>query len=259
MKSIDESAPRALGLVEEGEAFRALSASAAAAPRSRPGRLRFSFHAGMSVAFLVTAFAGFAPTYYLKGLSHTPPLGPLLHVHGLVFTAWLLLLLTQTTLVAAHRVDLHKRLGIAGAMLAAVMVPLGWMTALAAARGGAARPGLASLSFLIFPLGQILLFAGFIGAALWKRRQPELHRRLVLIATACLMTPALSRLVGSPIVSLALTALFVVAGILHDWRSRGRVHPIYAWGVLVILLSGPARFALGHTGAWQSFARLLVE
>ena len=249
------------GLIEEGEAFRRLGADLAVPTPSKQARRGRGFHIGMSVAFLVTAFAGFAPTYYLKGLSHAPALSPGLHLHGAVFTAWLLLLFAQTALVAAHRVDLHRRLGIAGAILAAMMVPLGMMTAIAGAQRGSTRPGFEPMGFMIFPFGQVVLFAIFIGAALWNRRRSELHRRLVLVATACLMTPAITRLpfVGQrPILSLGLSALFVVAGMLHDWKSRGRVHPVYVKSVLVILLSGPARFALGQTAAWQSFARFLA-
>ena len=159
------------------------SIDASSIHHSSPARTGRAFHIGMSIAFLGTAFAGFAPTYFLKGLTHAPPLSPLLHVHAAAFTAWLVLLFTQSTLVAAHRVDVHRRLGIAGAVLAAAMVPLGMMAAIGAAQRASARPGLAPLVFLIFPLGQMVLFAVFIGGALWKRRRPEVHRRLVLLAT----------------------------------------------------------------------------
>lgn len=226
---------------------------------ARPGRI---FHTGMAIAFLVTAFAGFGPTYFLKEFYHTPPLTPLLHAHGLVFTSWLLLLFAQSALISARRVDLHKRLGIAGAVLAAAMIPLGVMTAIETARRGAATPGLEPLVFMIFPMGAIVMFAGFIGAALWKRRQPEVHRRLVLLGTVSIMTPAIARLpfVGrNPVLALVLSLLFVIAGIIHDWKSRRRIHPLYIWGGLIILLSGPLRSAIGHTAAWQSFARLIVE
>lgn len=246
------------GLIEEGEAFDRLRAEA----RSTPAGRRSTFHAGMSVAFLVTAFAGFAPTYYLKALSHAPPLSPLVHVHGLVFTAWLLLLFTQSALVAAHRIDLHRRLGVVGAVLAATMLPVGILTATAAARRGVAPPGFDPLVFLIFPITSVALFAGFIGAAMWRRRQPESHRRLMLLATISLMTPAIARLpvVGTrPVVGLLLSTLFVLAAMLNDWKARRPVHPSYLWGGLIILLSGPARFGLGHTEVWRSLARFLVE
>jgi hypothetical protein len=261
MNGSNEVALRVDGLIEEGEAFQRVRAGSAPAVRSVVVRNTRVFHTGMAVAFLVTTFAGFAPSYFLRGLSDRPPLSPLLHVHGMVFTSWLLLLFTQSALVAQHRVTWHRRLGIAGTILAAGMVPLGAMVSIEGARRGTAAGGLDSLVFLIFPLGQIVMFGALMGAAIWKRRQPEIHRRLVLLSTAVVITPAISRLpfVPNPMVSLALSALFVVAGMVHDWKSRGRVHPIYIWGALFILLSGPARFALGHTGAWQSFARFLVE
>ncbi|HTJ84172.1 MAG TPA: hypothetical protein VL400_20775 [Polyangiaceae bacterium] len=215
----------------------------------------------MAVAFLVTALVGFGPTYYLKGLTEAPPLSPLLHVHAAVFSAWLALLLGQTSLVAAHRVDLHRRLGMVGAALAATMIPLGIMTAIDAARRGSGPPGVEPAFFLIFPLGTIVMFGAFVGAALWKRRNPECHRRFMLLATITLMTPALARwpfVAQRPLPALALTTLFVVAAAIHDWRTRGRVHPIYVRGGLIILVSGPLRFFGGHSDIWQSFARLLI-
>lgn len=228
----------------------------------RPARPSRIFHTSMAVAFLITAVAGFGPTYFLKGLYPTPALTPLLHVHGAVFTSWLVLLIVQSGLVAAHRVDLHRGLGIAGGVLAAIMIPLGIMTAVEAARRGAATPGLTPLAFMVFPVGAVAMFAGFIGVALWKRRQPELHRRLILLGTVSIMTPAIARLPfagRSPVLALVLSLLFVVAGMIHDWKTRGRVHPLYIWGGLIVLLSGPVRNAIGNTEAWQSFARFLVE
>src|SRR5436190_20325222 len=72
------------------------------------------FYVGISALIAATVFAGFAPTYFLKSYFGSPPLIPLLHLHGLVFSSWIVLLLTQTTLVAANRTDIHRRLAIAG-------------------------------------------------------------------------------------------------------------------------------------------------
>ncbi len=237
-------APGIDGLIEEGEAFKRLGVA------SRTRR----FHTGMAIAFLVTAVAGFGPSYYRKGVAAASTLTPLVHVHALLFTGWLLLLLTQSGLVAARRVDIHRRLGIAGALLAAAMVPIGLMTAIATAR----RMG---IGLLVFQAGAIILFGAFVGAAIWKRRRPELHRRLILLATVSIMPPAIVRLPvvgGVPVLALLLSTVFVLAGIIHDYRSRARVHPVYVWGGLVLLLSAPLRLALGQTSAWQAFAHFLV-
>lgn len=224
-----------------------------------PARQDRIFHAGMAVAFLITAIVGFGPSYFFKPIHASPPLPSLLHVHGLVFTAWLVLLIVQSGLVRADRVDLHKRLGIAGAVLAAVMVVLGLYVAVDGARRGTSADGMTPLAFMIFPFGQVLLFAGFIGVGLWKRRRPELHRRLILLATICTLTPAISRMVDKrSLLAMFLTLGFVLIAMIHDWISRRRVHPVYIWGGAIILVSGPLRAVVGNSAAWQSFARFLV-
>jgi hypothetical protein len=240
------------GLIEEGEAFSTLSAKAAARATPKPlARRDRLFHTGMAVAFLATTFAGFAPTYFL-----------LLHVHGLVFTAWLVLVVIQSGLIKAERVRLHMTLGIGGAVLVAVMVPLVIMVSLAGFRHGTGGlNGDDPVVFLIFPIGQALMFGGVMAAAIWKRKNPEIHRRLIIVANAIVISPAISRLPfgGNPMVSLGLTSLFIVAGMVHDRWSGRRIHPIYIWSAVLLLLSGPVRFALGHTAAWRALALFMAQ
>jgi hypothetical protein len=259
------------GLIEEGEAFTALDAARApvAARHSRwlaeLAQRDRAFYRSSAIALLATLVLGFARTYFLKTAFHAPSLTPLLHLHGLVGTTWFVLLVVQTGLVSAGRVGLHMKLGIAGALVAAAFVPLGVMVPLAMARHGAVTPE--RLVFLIFPVTQALMFGGVVAAALWNRkRRPEAHKRLMLLGTALLVTPALSRLVlfvhvpegARPLVALVLSAAFLLAGMIHDRSVGRRVHPIYLWGTLAILLSAPVRFGLGHTVAWQSLARHVV-
>jgi hypothetical protein len=133
------------------------------------------------------------------------------------------------------------------------------MVAISGARHGKSADGMAPLAFMIFPFGQTMIFGAFIGAALWKRRQPELHRRLILLGTICLMTPAISRMVDQrSVLASILTLIFVVVAMIHDWRTRRRVHPLYIWGGLFLLLAGPLRAALSNMAAWQAFARFIV-
>jgi hypothetical protein len=96
------------------------------------GIVRRSYHAydnvffpAMAGLFLVFVFIGFAPTYYLAGLFRAPLPNLLVHIHGAVFSAWILLLITQTSLVDGSRVDVHRRLGMLGFGLACLMVVLG--------------------------------------------------------------------------------------------------------------------------------------
>lgn len=98
-------------------------------------RTEHSFFAGMALFIAATVFLGFARTYYLRPLipepSPPPPsLTPLIHVHGLLFTGWIVLLWAQVRLVGAGRVHLHRRLGVAGAAVAVAMIGVGTLTAL---------------------------------------------------------------------------------------------------------------------------------
>src|SRR3712207_7227817 len=107
-----------------------------------------------------------------------------LHLHGLIFSSWIVLLLAQTLLVAAKRTAVHRRLGWAGAGLAALMILVGTFTAVVRAKIVEVPPGSASpLIFLTIPLGDMLVFALLAGAAIYYRRKLDVHKRLMLLAT----------------------------------------------------------------------------
>src|SRR2546429_8432972 len=95
------------------------------------------FFSGMAIALTLTVFIGFARSYYLNGAFASPfALTPLLRWHGIAFTGWMVLLVTQTSLVAAHRTDLHRRLGVVGAGLAVVLMLLGPVVAISRTADG---------------------------------------------------------------------------------------------------------------------------
>jgi hypothetical protein len=223
------------------------------------------FFTGMAVAALITVFAGFARSYYFGAFFGAPRLTTLVHLHGVVFTSWILLFLTQTSLIAARRTDLHRRVGIAGAVLAMLMLVVGYMTAVEAARLGVTPPGgPPPLAFLSVPLGTLTAFAVLLVAGLYNRRRSETHKRLMLLGTIALLTPALariSRFIGTegPPVAIGGTCLFVVACMFYDRAAHGRVHPAFLWGGLFLMISLPVRFAIGRGDAWLSFANWLIS
>jgi hypothetical protein len=110
-------------------------------PSSAPGR-RYDhlFFTGMVVVILVAVFVGFARSYYLAGVFQAPLPNRLVHIHGAVFTCWILLLITQTLLVSAGRVDIHRRLGLVGFTLACAMPVLAILAAFDALVRHASRP-----------------------------------------------------------------------------------------------------------------------
>lgn len=222
------------------------------------------FYVGISVAVATTVFAGFARTYFLKSYFGSPPLMPLLHLHGIVFTSWIVLLLTQTTLVAANRADVHRRLGIAGGVIAVMLVAVGTTTAIVRAKQGAAPPGgPPPLVFLAIPLFDMLIFSSLVTAGFYFRRRPDVHKRLMVLATISILAAAIARLPfgilkAGPPAFFGLTDLFIVACVLYDLIARGRPHRATVWGGLIILLSQPLRLMIAGTSAWMAFATWLT-
>lgn len=222
------------------------------------------FFTGMALAALLTVFAGFAPTYYLKGMFGAPALSLLLHAHGLIFTSWILLFLVQTTLIAAKRTDVHRRLGIAGGVLAVLMLVVGLAVAIGSARRGFTPPGgPPPLVFFVIPMTDLAVFATLVGTGLYFRRRSDIHKRLLLMATLAILTPAIARLphiaAAGPLAFLALTDIFILACIAYDRVTRGRVHPAFLWGGVFVIASQPLRLMVGSTNAWMAFATWITR
>jgi hypothetical protein len=185
-----------------------------------------------------------------------------LNVHGALFTAWALLFIVQTTLVANRRVAVHRRLGVAGAVLAAVMVVVGVRVAITAAARGAAPPGMDPLAFMAVPFFDMVLFTGLVSTALVRRRDKDAHKRLMLLAYVSSIPAAVARLPGVVALGragLSLAFIFIAAGVIYDLVSRRRVHPVYVWGGTLVVLSVPIRLAISGTPAWTAFAGMLTR
>ena len=238
-------------------------------------RTQQRFYVWMAVAAALVVFGGFAPTYFLRsftaiaryptGAAVSRSLPLLVHAHAIVATSWLVLLVAQTTLVAAGRTDLHRRMGVAGVAIASLLVVLGFMTAIKGARDGwnPGGPFADSRGFLAVSLGDMFLFASFVGAGFFLRRNREAHKRLMILGTlASLMWPAITRM---PYVAphrprmFGLLLLLVLAMPVRDYLAKRRVHPVAVWGPLIILASFPLRQAIAATLAWRDFAEWLIR
>jgi hypothetical protein len=244
--------------------------AAAAARSAAPGAYDRMFYSGTALVLALIVFVGFAPTFYLRRYFGAPvsitgltALSPLTQIHGFVFSAWVVLFVIQTRLVASRHLALHRRLGVAGVVLAAAMVLVGLPTAFAAAARGSAPPGMDAKVFLVVPVFDLLLFAGFVTAAVVRRRDKETHKRLMLLGYTSILPAAVGRLPG--VIALGPPGLFglsflpAVAGAAYDYWSRGRVTPIYWWGIALLYLSIPLRLAVAATPPWRAFAEFVTR
>lgn len=227
------------------------------------------FFTGMALMMTATAFIGFAPTYYLAGLYDAPTLPLRVHIHGALCTAWMLLLVAQTGLIAAGRPDIHRLTGIAGAALAVAILVFGVVVALASERRVHTATTAGTLAdpyvFVTFGLANVGMFAVFAAAGIANRGHPDVHKRLMLLATMSLLVPAVARIVsraipGVPGVLGALAAInvFLVAMVVYDLATRGRLYPATLWGGGLLLISQPTRVAIAFSEPWQAVARELM-
>jgi FtsH-binding integral membrane protein len=220
------------------------------------------FFSGMAVACAIILFLGFLPSYFHRS-AELPPLSPLYQLHGALFTAWIVLLLAQTALVAGRRTDIHRTLGLAGAFLAAVVFVLGVAVAVETLRRNGGPPGGDPRKFLAIPLGDIIVFGVLVGAAVLQRQDSDTHKRLMLLATISLLTAAVARFLrqvgmgGAPNLFYG-TDVFVVVLAIYDLVSRGRVHPATLWGGAMVVGFKPLLFyAVAITSPWLALADAL--
>ena len=159
------------------------------------------FFPWMAAALAVAVLWGFAPTYFLRAFITTRDLSLLLHVHGFVFSCWIALFIAQTMLVAKHRTDIHRRLGLVGVVVAAAVVAIGIEVGIAG-MGPARRAAwealdgpLASFAFLAMGNpGNPMIFGFLVTGAMWWRRQRDTHKRLMLVACLAIMDAPMARL-----------------------------------------------------------------
>jgi hypothetical protein len=239
------------------------------------------FYVWMAGACVLIAFGGFAPTYWMQLAPATFVGSPLLHLHGLLFSAWTLFFLLQTIFVATGRVSSHRAWGMLGISIATAMLFVGFAAAdevlirrLEAGFGDRAR------AFHIVSTSMAALFGVFVATAIACVRRPEVHKRLMLLATITVLPPAIARVfyavnvgiqaglrpgLGGPrtVESVLLPGLvadlLIVAAMAYDWRKRGRVHPAYLIGGGVIVAVQFLRAPLSTTQGWYAIADFLAR
>jgi hypothetical protein len=235
-----------------------------AAPRSQAGS---RLYAWIALAAALIIFAGFARTFYLRSSFGAPPLSALLVVHGIVMTAWFVLFFVQVWLVGVGRTDLHRRLGVFGMVVAVLVLCVGTAAAIDAGRRGAAPASgiVTPLEFMAVSLFDMPVFATLVGLALWLRRRPDVHKRLMVLASLGMLTPAIARIPlrfiqdGGPPVFFGLAIMLVMACVAIDTARHRKLHRAFAWGALLIVTMIPLRLFIAATEAWTRFAGWLVH
>jgi hypothetical protein len=232
-----------------------MNATVLAAPRTG----RRWFFVAMAAAVILTVFAGFAPTFYLRGsFTQTRPMSVLLHIHGAVFSAWVTVFLIQAVLVSRGELRLHRRLGWIALGIATTMVILVVAAVVEQLRrvNGFPPPPLA-LALSVF---DIVVFAALVGTAVYLRKRSDWHKRLMLSATILLLGAPMFRfvihvvgvdnmkLVG--LVSMLLVDAFFLPCFAYDFATRRRVHPAFVIGFVLLVLDQLAQIVVVDWPPW---------
>lgn len=222
--------------------------------------LFFQLCAGL---LLLLVLVGFARTFYLRPWFTDKPLSPALLLHGIALTAWFALFFVQALLVRSGRIALHRRVGLLGGVVVALVVPSSLMVLFDIvhawrAAGVDVDKQRQLLSMIVWGnLGAVLAFTLFFLRGVLKRREADAHKRLMLLASISIISPAVSRITFLPALGLQDPIMATVLGsvaivlvlVVFDLVTRRKLHRETLWGVpfylfaqfgLVFLMPGTA-------------------
>ena len=227
------------------------------APRSARSHLRP--YLPVAVLAIVIAIVGFWANYYGRIFTGTVTTPPIIQFHAAIFLGWLLLLVTQATLAARGRMALHMKVGKLVFAYGVLVAMVGIVATLAVFEMNLAVGDTAKArSKLFIGVTDMLTFLPFLAAAWIYRRKPEVHKRLIIVATTILLiAPAhrMSWFLGGPpppVVPVLLIWLApIYVGMIYDFVTRRIVHPVYLIGIVAIVYMKFWRMTIYRSDTWN--------
>lgn len=212
------------------------------------------FYFCMALVMVVLVLLGFSRTVDASLFHANPPRPLLLWVHGAAFSAWVVFFIVQSALVRVRKVSVHRFIGWFGAGLATVMIALGFTIAVVMARFDfAVLHETDTDAFLSIPFAAMIAFGTCVAIAIYWRKRPEYHRRLLFIASCTLMDAPLDRFDFMFYNNLAYATLdlLIVLGMVRDWEVDGRIHKVYLYALpLLIALQSLAMYLWKLNPEW---------
>jgi len=221
------------------------------------------FYFFMSLLIAATVVYGFSHTID-HNLIHASPLPPfVLYIHAIVFPGWVVFFILQSALVRSHNVRLHRRLGWSGVGLAVAVVVVGAWTAISIVRFSIEQKDpFNSTAFTIVQVMDIACFAVPFALAIYWRRKPEFHRRVVLIASCALLDAAFGRFPDLPLVfSPAGVDALILLGVIRDLIVERRVHKVYLYALptLIVCQIAAMETFVNASPWWMNIANRIVR
>jgi hypothetical protein len=225
----------------------------------------------LGVIAIVFVHVGFARTYVAHVLSGTFTGRKVLHLHGAIFMAWIVLCIVQPFLIQKKKFQLHRKIGVYGAVLGGLVTLMGIYIGISSAHVNMARDGeQVAKAFLLIPLTDMILFALFVFLAIRNVRNPEAHKRYIILATLSILPAATGRIfplltwwtgqaVVDTLLALLVMEITLYVAILYDVIAKKKIHPVYIWGGLLVVFVHAFRDWASKTDVWLTVSDWIVR
>jgi hypothetical protein len=228
------------------------------------------FYFCMSLLVAAVVMYGFSHTVNDNLLHATPPRPWILWLHGAVFSAWLAFFIFQSALVRTGNVKLHRLTGWFGAGLGVLITVLGIWTAITMhrfffthfhAEAVQFPPTAANNTFFSIQAVDIASFTVFFWLAIYWRKKPEYHRRLMLIATCALTAAGFGRfpMIPHPWFYAGVDVL-ILLGVARDLIVNRRIHIVYRYALpaLIVCQIFAIQIWLHHPAWWVRVSNAII-
>lgn len=226
--------------------------------------IEHKFFIGAAIFFPVITILGFIPNYIFE-LPYKPPrISPLVGIHAASMVLWIILFSVQAALISAKQVRLHMTLGLSSIALAVLMTVSGLLTGYYATVAGRGFPGFTPEEFFAVPAGDMITFAALFAAAIYYRKVPANHKRLMLVVMLNFLAPSTARMPFPFVPDLGAIWLFGPASVIGiillaaDTYVFGRLNRAFAIGLAFMIASGPVRVAICRTELWTEFVKSII-
>ena len=221
---------------------------------------------GIGLLVALIAIVGFWSSYFgpliLTGTVDTVPI---IHFHAAIYSGWVLLFIAQIVFAYTGRLPLHRRLGKIGIGYGVVIIIVGVATALSRFTSRVELAILEQAELPLAPIGPLtdmIVFPIFFGAAIAYRKRPEIHKRLMIVATTILLIAAVGRMtfLGDPVpllIFLPIWYLPILIAMGHDYMTKRLVHPAYVAGLIGLFILRLRDYAI-DSAVWGDISSWLA-
>ena len=218
----------------------------------KQGKFFFNY----SLLMLIVAIGGFGINAIVNN-ERMPPKSGILISHAIVMFLWYILLVFQSYLIKSNNLSLHKNLGKLSAILALSVVITGALTVANAYPREPQGVALVTYNFLV-----LSLFSIFYSIAVYKRKVPIVHKRLMLFTSLAVLHPALFRVnrvfdLNFPL-DLLLLLILIVMIVIYDVRTIKKVHLSTLLGAISIIMVFVITITLVNSDGWNGIIKSLM-